>query len=124
MYRELNHPSDICYELVCDDLQEIFSDLIKIFKSCYSPELKNNFIKKEYPVQNPEDMVFDVVNDWIYTISAKKFFPDECKISEKLICKFRKIENLYGTELKALTYHGLQLRHQKGKIVLKVVFDV
>ncbi|HOJ88073.1 MAG TPA: archease [Pseudothermotoga sp.] len=124
MYRELDHTADLRYELICDDLQSLFDDLIKILKDNYKPVLSSKIVlRKEYPMKEIEDMVFDTVNDWIYMIDAQRLFPCDCKIDGSLRSDFATIFELHGTELKALTYHELKVVQKEGKIMLKVVFD-
>lgn len=125
MYRELDHVADLRYELVCEDLESVFRDLIFILKANYRPVLKRNVVlEKQYQTKEIEDMVFDVVNDWIYMIDAQKVFPVECKMEDLLYCSFAGFSKLKGVELKALTYHELKAQKSEGKIMLKVVFDI
>ncbi|AEH50287.1 archease [Pseudothermotoga thermarum] len=124
MYRELDHTADVRYEIVCDSLKCIFSDLIEIFKDHYSPVFLDECTVVEYDINKSiEDLVFDVVNDWIYMIDAKKLFPKECEVQQKLLVRFCKVQKIHGTEFKALTYHGLQIVEEKNILKLKVVFD-
>ncbi|MEJ5229114.1 MAG: archease [Pseudothermotoga sp.] len=124
MYRELDHVADLRYELVCEDLESVFCDLILILKSNYKPVLKRKVVlEKQYQIKEIEDMVFDVVNDWIYMIDAQKVFPLQCRMGNLLYCSFVGFSKLRGLELKALTYHELKAQTNEGKIMLKVVFD-
>ncbi len=124
MYRELDHTADVRYELTCDSIECIFSDLIEIFKSHYKPKLLDDCLKVEYSLNKPvEDMIFDVVNDWIYMIDAKRLFPTECEIQQDLVVRFCTVGELHGAEFKALTYHGLNVFTEENVLKLKVVFD-
>jgi len=120
----LNHTADVRYEIVCDSEEEIFKELVRIFKDHYSVKFKEQETKLEYDLsKNLEDAVFDIVNDWIYLIESRKLFPYDCRIeNDKLVCTFREFEEIEGTELKALTYHGMDVE-RSDKIVLRVVFD-
>jgi len=124
VYRQLNHTADVRYEIVCDSEEEVFKELVRIFKDHYSVRLKEQETKLEYDLsKNLEDAVFDIVNDWIYLIESRKLFPYDCHIqNDRLVCTFREFEEIEGTELKALTYHGLGVE-RSDKIVLRVVFD-
>lgn len=125
MYRELDHTADLRYELICDDIESLFGDLIQILVDNYKPVLGNKAVlKKEYPMKEIEDLVFDTVNDWIYMIDAKKVFPYSCRADSTLQCDFVVFSELRGIELKALTYHELKITQKEGKIILKVVFDI
>ncbi|HEY8542220.1 MAG TPA: archease [Pseudothermotoga sp.] len=125
MYRELDHAADLRYELICDDIESLFNDLIQILVDNYEPILKHEVVfKKEYPVKEIEDMIFDTVNDWIYMIDVRKIFPYSCEIDDVLYCDFVAFSELKGTELKALTYHDLKIEQKEGKIILRVVFDI
>lgn len=125
MYRELDHTADLRYELICDDIESLFGDLIQILVDNYKPVLGNKIVlKKEYPMKEIEDLVFDTVNDWIYMIDAKKVFPYSCRVDSTLQCDFVVFSELRGIELKALTYHELKITQKEGKIILKVVFDI
>ncbi len=124
MYRELDHTADLRYELICHDMESLFSDLIQILMDNYKPVLgKTPVLEKEYPIKEMEDLVFDTVNDWIYMIDAKKLFVHSCRIDNTLKCDFVTFSKLQGIELKALTYHELKITQKEGKIILKVVFD-
>lgn len=124
MYRELDHTADLRYELICDDTETLFGDLIQILMDNYKPVLeKRTAFEKEYPIKEIEDLVFDTVNDWIYMIDAKKLFPYNCTVGDTLKCDFVGFSKLQGIELKALTYHELKVAQKEGKIILRVVFD-
>lgn len=124
MYRQLDHTADVRYEIVCDNEEQLFKEFINIFKDHYSVKMKEQETIVEYDLSGKlEDAVFDIVNDWIYLLESKKLFPEDCHISDgKLVCRFREFERIGGTELKAVTYHGLSVQ-RFDKIVLKVVFD-
>ncbi|MCS7174415.1 archease [Pseudothermotoga sp.] len=124
MYRQLNHTADVRYEIVCHSEEQLFKEFINIFKDHYSVQLKEREVVVEYDLpESLEDAVFDIVNDWIYLLESKKLFPEDCYVEdEKLVCKFREFERIDGTELKAVTYHGLSVE-KSDKIVLRVVFD-
>ncbi|WP_448517322.1 archease [Pseudothermotoga sp.] len=124
MYRQLNHTADVRYEIVCNNEEEIFKELVKIFKDHYSVKFKERETKLEYDLsKNLEDSIFDIVNDWIYLIESRRLFPCDCYIENgRLVCCFKEFQEIQGTELKALTYHGLVVE-RSDKIVLRVVFD-
>lgn len=124
MHRQLNHTADVRYEIVCDNEEQLFKEFVNIFKEHYLVHFGRREVTVEYELsKNLEDAVFDIVNDWIYLIESKKLFPYDCHIENgKLVCRFKEIEKIEGTELKALTYHGLNIE-RSSKIVMKVVFD-
>ncbi len=124
MYRQLNHTADVRYEIICDSEEQLFKEFINIFKDHYTVRFKDKETTFEYELSKSiEDAIFDIVNDWIYLIESKKLFPWDCRVENgKLICAFREYEQIEGTELKAVTYHGLVV-NRSDKIVLKVVFD-
>jgi SHS2 domain-containing protein len=124
VYRQLNHTADVRYEIVCNNEEEIFKELVRIFKDHYSVKLKERETKLEYDLSKSlEDAIFDIVNDWIYLIESRRLFPCDCHVENgRLVCRFKEFEEIQGTELKALTYHGLVVE-RSDKIVLRVVFD-
>lgn len=127
MYRQLEHGADLRFELENDSFESVFQDLADLLFNLCEPVLADEILVKTYEIatENFDDTVFDVVNDWIYTIYGQEFFPVKCYLNNDILhCTFKRISAMNGTEIKALTYHGLEFKEEAGKIKAKVVFDV
>ena len=127
MYRQLEHSADLRFELENDSFEGIFQDFADLLFDLCQPTLVDEIFVKTYEVttESFDDTVFDVVNDWIYTIYGQRFSPFRCYLNSGILrCTFKRISVMNGIEIKALTYHDLRFKKEAGKIKAKVVFDV
>lgn len=125
MYKEIDHTADVAYEIIADNFLEILEDIIEIIKINYKPKNLNCDVREsqEYDVQENEDGIFDIVNDWIAAIELG-YFPVGVEKKQKYITYFCSYETIEGDMFKALTYHNLKIDTKGDKLSLKVVFDV
>ncbi|MDK2886693.1 MAG: protein archease [Thermosipho sp. (in: thermotogales)] len=126
MFKEINHTSDIAYEIKANTFEELLQDILQIIKENYKPKIINCSIKslQKYEINEDEDGVFDIVNDWIAAIDLG-YFPNKIlKKDDVFITEFCSYKELEGEKFKALTYHKLKIEKTNGYLYTKVVFDV
>lgn len=82
---------------------------------------------------NLETLLFNWLNELIYLQEINDFFGKEVVIKEfveKNLTgeiwgeKINRNRHILGTEVKAATYHNLEIRDKNGNWVIKVIFDV
>jgi len=135
LYREIEHKSDISYEIIAKNIEEVFEDMISIIQENIDVvgiedtviEQKNNLhrdLEKCYNITNEnisefnEDVLFDTIND-IISIVDRGYYPFSTNRNCVGFCRMR----IY-TKLKALTYHDLKIEYHDNQIYVRMVFDV
>jgi SHS2 domain-containing protein len=124
MYRSIKHTADEAYEILFEDPEELFKDLVDIIRNTAEYRSLNRKVEKVYRLsKNIEDDVFDITNDLIYMVE-KGWIPKEVSVEgNELVVMFEK-SKVEKFDFKALTYHMLNIDEVDGKKRIRVVFDV
>ncbi len=125
MYNQISHTADLAYEIVFEDLEDLFGDIISIMEENAEFEKSNENKIEVYRIDGGlEDFIFDTVNDMISNVEMG-WFPTRVDVKgDELIVEFSRLKSLNKFDIKALTYHMLKVKDLNGKKIVKVVFDV
>jgi len=126
MFKEINHTADVAFEIKAKSFEELLKDILQILKKNYKPKNINCYNKsaQNYLINEDEDGVFDIVNDWIAAIDLGYFPVKIWKDDNFYITEFCSYKELEGEKFKALTYHKLKIEKINDYLYTKVVFDV
>jgi len=88
--------------------------------------------KVEIPFEGDEEILLvDWLNEllYIYDVEGLVFGKFNVKINDKLIGyaygeKYDRQKHGYGVEIKAVTYHMLEIKRNKKGVIIKVLFDI
>jgi protein archease len=130
----LDHTADVRIEVRGSDLKELFSNAARAFVELAAPGVPSGS-DTELDVFLGADTVEELLVDWLRELlflkETRGFVPVESRfieISQNAI-KARLMGRLGcretgGTEVKAVTYHGLSVQKRDGGYVSKIVFDI
>jgi SHS2 domain-containing protein len=134
-YEILEHTADIGIKVRGDSLPEIFWKAIHATADLLSggieiqPVIEKDFSVKE---ENIKTALVSVLEEIIYFFEHKLFLPSDCSISiEKDLYKINLKGNTVspeeikeGTDIKAVTYHMLDIKNIDDKYEATVIFDI
>ncbi|MFH1202561.1 MAG: archease [Candidatus Omnitrophota bacterium] len=138
-YEQIEHTADICIRVKAKDLKELFKNsataMFEIMAEkkpdtrCQMPDTRNITVKQK--ADNLEELFINWLNELLSLSAAKELIFSDFKI-EKLdknnlqATAVGEDMNNYrvNTEIKAATYHQLQLRELKSGWQAEVIFDV
>ncbi len=125
MYRSIPHTADLAYEIRYSDIEELFQDLVNIIRENAEFEEGEKTKEISYTFHGDiTDLVFDVVNDLIYSVE-RGWIPKRVRFDgEELRIVFNKLKDLHSFPIKALTYHMLKVDRVNSQNRIKVVFDI
>jgi len=132
-YEILEHPADLKIKVFGTSREELFSNALLAMIESMSPEIKKPEQTNRRPIKIKssdlpallvdflnETLYLTQVNKEIYKVSFKKFTDKEIK--GELIGK--KVEK-FGEDIKAATYHDLEIKQNKdGSWQATVLFDI
>jgi SHS2 domain-containing protein len=130
-YREISHTADWELEVWAPDLVSLLEHAARgmyhltDLKLAPYPRLTRNF---EIQFVEPETLLIDFLTELIYLTESERVAFDGFNLeinSELLIAQLTgsRIKSL-AKEIKAATYHNLEIRDSKGGLVANIVFDV
>jgi len=134
-YEIFDHTADIGIKLIGDSLSEIFMKAIHATADLLSggiqiqPVIEKGFSIKE---ENIETALVSVLEEIIYFFEKELFLPSTCSVKIKkdrykinLKGNITSIEEIKeGTEIKAVTYHQLEIKKINEEYQARVIFDV
>lgn len=132
-YEILEHTADLKIRAYGKDLPELFSYLLRgMFESC-QPNLMDETlaVSREIAIKNSnlESLLVDFLNEALYLsdVNNEAYFEAEFEklIETELIGKIkgRKVKNL-GVEIKAVTWHELEIKKGGNSWQVTVIFDI
>lgn len=136
MYFFEKHTADLKIRFEVNDLKEIFQEALNAFNEYLQPQFNStSSIVKHIKVESNflETLVVDFLNEVISLIQVEKFLPQQVEIEkiiqlpETFILEAKLIGRKYGKiykDIKAATYHNLNLVKEKDKLILEVVLDI
>jgi SHS2 domain-containing protein len=134
-YEIFNHTADIGIKIVANSLPEIFEKAILATADLLSGgiEIKPR-IKKILTIEEDDinTVLVCVLEEIIYFFESQVFLPSECSIKiennhYEIILKgsIASMEEIkHGTEIKAVTYHKLEIKKANDEYQATVIFDV
>lgn len=135
----LEHTSDYYVKVTGRNLEELFCGAVMAITYFYSDEYKfneRNFkgeISCDVKITESgiEDLLVVFLNEVIFQMEENRSLflgMDISKINEKEICaKLKGIKRRNGDsggEIKATTYHNLNIKEENGNITAKILFDI
>lgn len=134
-YEILEHTADIGIKITGRFLTEIFWKAIHAMTDLLSggieikPRIEKGFTTKE---ENIETAFVSILEEIIYLFEKESFLPSTCSVKTKEdayeiklkgdIVSAEDIRN--GTEIKAVTYHQLEIKEVRDGYQATVIFDV
>jgi len=132
-YEILDHPADLKVRAYGSNLSELFSNMLKgMFQSC-RPVIDNKklLVNREIKVKadNIESLLINFLSEALYLsdINNETYFDAEFKrINEKgLIAKIKgKKVKRFSLEIKAVTWHDLEVKKENDLWQATVLFDI
>jgi len=135
-YNTFEHTADIGIEAYGRTLEEAFGNAAKGMFSIITNGSRVEAVEKrhiELPVDSDEEqLLVDFLSELLYINDVEEMvFGDfDVKIDDKLLVadaygeKYDRSKHGYGTEIKAVTYHMLQIKRNKKGFYIRVLFDI
>ncbi len=140
-FRYLDHTADVQMESWAPSLEEAFAQTALSLMAIISPNLKLIDPSKEKIIQikaeDKESLLFDFLSEFLYIFDVEELLFSEITVetiekkqNEYLLKAkirgeiFNKTIHEVGTEVKAITYSFMEIEEKKGKVKIKVVFDI
>ncbi len=135
MYKIFEHTADIGIEAYGKNLEEAFENAAKgMFSIITNGGKIEEKIEKDIEINREEDdemLLVDWLSELIYLYDVEKlvFGNFKVKIDGKLNAiaygeKYDRSKHGYGIEIKAVTYHMLEIKRNKKGFVIRVLFDI
>lgn len=140
MKRYINHTADAGLEIKCEAIEEaMYEAAMGLIELVYDNSNVASKVTKNISVTSPDTDI--LLHDWLaeilQNIVYEKFLIskiENIKISQEkhkwkidaIISgeNFSKTKHRYKSDVKAITYHQLKLRHENGKWTGRVIFDL
>ena len=130
-FREISHTADWELEVWAPDLESFLEHAARgmyhltHLELVSQPRLTRNF---EIKFSEPETLLIDFLTELIYLTESEKIAFNDFNLQiqgDRLNAKLSgsKIESL-AKEIKAATYHNLEIREYKNGLIANIVFDV
>jgi SHS2 domain-containing protein len=136
-YRQIAHTADIGIEVWANSISELFINsaraLFDIMVGLENIKVEEKEEKICVDGLDKEDLLVRWLNELIYIFSVQKdmFCEYEVKYLDdfkfECICKGEKFKDgihELKNEIKAATYHGIQIRQRDGLYITEIIFDV
>ncbi|OQB44307.1 MAG: hypothetical protein BWY03_00280 [Parcubacteria group bacterium ADurb.Bin159] len=131
-YKFLEHTADLKVQTEGKNLEELFLNVLTaVFEAC-RPEIKNKklkFRKINIKAEDLESLLINFLSEVLYLsdINNEIYFKarfDKLTHQELIaeICGY-KVER-FGLEIKAVTWHDLEIKKQKRKWQATILFDI
>jgi len=135
MYKIIEHTADVGIEAHGKTLEEAFEEAAKGMFAIITNEGKIESKEKrriEIPLDRDEEILLvDWLNEllYIHDVEGLVFGEFEVKINKKLTGyaygeKYSRQKHGYGMQIKAVTYHMLEIKRNKKGVTIKVLFDI
>jgi SHS2 domain-containing protein len=137
MYRQLEHPADLYFEVIGKDLNEIFTDsasaileyigIVNSVSSLEEEAFEFDGSIDDILIEFLNEVLFEaVVRDKYLTnvnISIDKDWKDNSQLKANIYAYFKKVKEI-KREIKAISYHMAELKPFDGKLVFRFIADV
>lgn len=132
-YKVLPHPADIRLEITASCKKDIFRGALEGMAYIIQPNVSQKSISKEEQIEihsmNINTLLVDFLNEVLAKSDIYNSVFDSIKIEKltdnsiKGIIKGRNVKE-FSKEIKAATYHGLEIKENQGEWVVVVLFDI
>ncbi len=135
MYKVIEHTADVGIEAYGATIEEAFENAAKGMFAIITNDGKiESKEKRKVEIDFDEDEEILLV-DWLtellylHDVEGLVFGEFKVKINKKLVGyaygeKYDRQKHGYGTEIKAVTYHMLEIKRNKKGVTIKVLFDI
>ncbi len=135
MYKIIEHTADIGIEAYGKNLEEAFENAAKGMFAIITGNSKiDSKIKRKIELEKEKDeelLLVDWLSELLYIHDVEKLVFGEFKVemNDKLLGyafgeKYDRKKHKYGMEIKAVTYHMLEIKRNKKGVTIKVLFDI
>lgn len=138
-YKFIEHTADIAVELTASTIEELFLCAVDAWnKAMLDAEIlyDDEKIKLDFEAESLEELLVNFLSEINYLFLTKKWFctsvedvklihTDKYKLTARLaglIVDNSKID--FKEEIKAITYHQLEIKKINGKYTTRIVFDI
>lgn len=138
MYRQLNHTADLYFEVVGNNLDEIFNDSASAILE-YIGKLDLESISKKEVLEFEgaiEDILIEYLNEILfhilvrgeYLIKAEVFINEDWQqnsssLKASINCIFKRAKKIVR-EIKAISYHIAKLEAYRDKLIFRFIADI
>ncbi|MCD6331367.1 MAG: archease [Thermoplasmata archaeon] len=135
MFKIIEHTADIGIEAYGKNLEEAFENAAKGMFAIITNngKIESKIERKvEIPHEGDEELLLvDWLSELLYIHDVENlvFGEFKVKINDKLIGhaygeKYDRQKHGYGMQIKAVTYHMLEIKRNKKGVTIKVLFDI
>jgi SHS2 domain-containing protein len=142
MFEFMDHTADVAIRLTSRDEEEFFRDaasavvaiLLDLKASAALVALSSIPVRLE--AEDPESLLIDFLNELIFLFDTTGFLPRNLQVTSVQLGSpahfhgqlegdtFDPVRHHAKTEIKAATFHGLEVRKARGGLQADVVFDL
>jgi len=137
-YSFIDHTADIAVEVKADSIKGLFIASVQAFKEAVvesdsiSSKAKYNLKLESH---SPESLLVNFLNELNFRLTNKKKIVNniiDIKIYQtddnwNLVCTLEESdvdEDKIKTEIKSVTYHQMDIKHELGEYSTRIVFDI
>lgn len=136
-FRYIDHPSDLAIEVEGASLEELFLNAAEAMLSAMSEDDMDaggaDAITKRIHLHeaNTEELLHSFLSEILWCVMQEGYFPltigmDSVngKELDAVLSGIAVHNEMVKVEIKAVTYHQLQIREKNGKLHTRIIFDV
>ena len=141
-FEHLDHTADMAVRLHARDEPDLFREATRALLSILldgaesAPVADRESIAVRLEAEDPEALLIDYLNELIFLFDTRRFLPSRLDVSALRLEKPALLEGTVvgetydparhraKTEIKAATFHGLEIRRTGGGLEADVVFDL
>ncbi|MCD6512650.1 MAG: archease [Thermoplasmata archaeon] len=136
MFRIIEHTADIGIEAHGESIEEAFEEAARgMFHIITDGGKIDSVVEREIEIKREMDMeqlLVDWLSELLYLFDVEHLvFGDfDVKIDDEMLHgvargeKYSREKHGYGMEIKAVTYHMLEIKRDKKGYIIKVLFDI
>ncbi len=131
-YKILPHPADVKVQAFGKTREELFANAMAGMMEVLKSERKTQSVKRKIGVKSLDlnALLVDFLSEVLYLIQTNKEVYSDVKFikfsDKELECELtgNKVES-FGEDIKAVTYHGLEIKkNKKGLYEATILFDI
>lgn len=138
-HKFIDHTADIAVDITADSFEELIQESLKAYNNSVfekTDEQANDEVIIRLAEQSREELIVSFLNEINYMLTVKKW------ISKSIYDLLINYENgsfildikLRGClltndvqlkeEIKSVTYHQMEIKEERGKLITRIVFDI